>query len=90
MNMIVLSVLILILSVIIWDFISQDRRKVKLARQFKGPLALPLIGNFYMYLNKKPEGDTFFNFSLFRFFFLVSEALSQFISLLCRVIGQNH
>jgi hypothetical protein len=55
--MIVWCIFVLILSIIVWDYFARDHRKVKLAKQFKGPLAIPLLGNFYMYLDKKPEGN---------------------------------
>lgn len=52
-----LLVLILLVTLFVWDYLVKDQRKVRLAKQFKGPLALPGIGNLYMYLNKKPEGE---------------------------------
>lgn len=55
--MIIWCIFVLISSILVWDYFSRDQRKVKLARQFKGPFALPLIGNFYMYLDKTPEGN---------------------------------
>lgn len=55
--MIVLCAFILSLLIYLWDFFARDRRKLKLAKQFKGPFAIPLLGNLYMYLDKKPEGQ---------------------------------
>lgn len=55
--MIVWLIFILIVSVLIWDYLKCDQRKVKLAKQFKGPVSVPVLGNLYMYLNKKPEGE---------------------------------
>lgn len=55
--MIILLALILIASLFVWDYLSRDQRKIKLAKQFKGPLAIPFLGNLYLYLNKTPEGN---------------------------------
>lgn len=55
--MIIWCIAIAFLTIIVWDYLLRDHRKVKLAKQFNGPLAIPLLGNFYMYLNKKPEGE---------------------------------
>lgn len=54
--MITLCILVLLASIFVWDYLTRDQRKIKLARNFKGPLALPILGNLWMYMNKKPEG----------------------------------
>lgn len=55
--MIIWLVFILVASWIIWSYLARDGRKVKLSKQFDGPLAIPVLGNLYMYANKKPEGE---------------------------------
>lgn len=56
--MIIVCVCLIIISILLWDYLSRDQRKIELAKQFKGPLAIPILGNFYLYLNKKPEGES--------------------------------
>lgn len=51
-------------TILIWDYFSRDQRKVRLSKQFDGPLELPIIGNLYMYLDKKPEGQWLHNISI--------------------------
>lgn len=55
--MISVDFLSLFAAIIIWDYLYKDSRKVKLAKQFLDPFTMPLLGNFYMYLDKKPEGE---------------------------------
>lgn len=55
--MILLCVVVIFASIFLWDYLSRDHRKSRLAKQFKGPFAIPVLGNLYMYLNKKPEGE---------------------------------
>lgn len=55
--MILICVLVLFLSLIVWDYLARDQRFIKAAKQFTGPFPIPVLGNFYMYLNKQPEGE---------------------------------
>lgn len=55
--MILMCVAVLFLSLIIWDYLARDQRFIKAAKQFTGPLPIPVLGNFYLYLNKQPEGE---------------------------------
>ena len=61
--MIIWSILILFVSLIIWDYLRCDPKKMKASKLFNGPLALPFLGNLYMYMNKKPEGEKSFQLS---------------------------
>lgn len=54
--MIIWLIFAVLVSIIIWNVFARDQRKVNLANQFKGPFAIPILGNLYMYLDKKPEG----------------------------------
>lgn len=63
--MILEGLAILIAILFTWEYFARDQRKAKLSKQFSGPFALPFIGNLYMYLGKKPEGERLYIFVRF-------------------------
>lgn len=60
--MIIWCLLSLLATIFIYDYFTSKELKARLGKQFKGPLALPLIGNLYLYLDKKPEGKSCYQF----------------------------
>lgn len=54
--MILITILVILILYIYIDWINVGMKKIKSARNFKGPPTKPIFGNFLMYLYLKPEG----------------------------------
>ncbi|CAO1410718.1 unnamed protein product [Diamesa serratosioi] len=56
-----ICLILVTIAVILCDHLMKNKRHQLLSRDFKGPFRLPIIGNMYLYFNKKPED--IFNFT---------------------------
>ncbi|CAO1381140.1 unnamed protein product [Diamesa hyperborea] len=50
-----ICLILLVITIFLCDHLMKNTRHHLLSRDFNGPFRLPIIGNIYLYFNKKPE-----------------------------------